>query len=239
MKLDRELQSVLLDLATAERVQIAGPVEQTTPEQKELEALEKKLQRTREAAGSAQMAVDDMETEILRIQEDERKLRRRERDDREQLKAATDPELRKDLEHDRYTAKSRINDLLYELKEAHDEIHALRNNRDVHGAQVDELTRQVEVARRAAEAANSAARDVDPAERIRDLRSQLPDDVLTAYEEQKDENDIGAAGFNGRSCGGCHIVLPPADRAKINKTAADELPQCTNCGTYLVRETVA
>lgn len=237
MNFDRALQDKLLHLATAERIADAGGADQTTPEQKELDDLEKKLRRAREAAGSAQMAVDDMENEILRIQEDERKLKRRERDDKEQLRAETDPERRKDLEHDRYAAKSRINDLLYELKEAHDEIHALRNNRDVHGAQVDELTRQVEAARRAAEAAHAAASDLTPAEQIAALRAELPDDLLALYDEQKEENDVGAASFNGRSCGGCHIVLPAADRSAINLAPDTELPQCPNCGSYLVRST--
>lgn len=235
MNFDRETQKTLLELATAERIYDAGAREQKTPEQRELEELEKKLQRAREAAGSAQLAVDDMENEILRIQEDERKLKRRERDDREQLKAETDPERRKDIEHDRYAAKSRINDLLYELKEAHDEIHALRNNRDVHGAQVDDLTRQVEVARRAAEAANDSSENVDPADQIAALRASLPADLIALYDDQRKENDLGAASFNGRSCGGCHVVLPVADRSAINLAPAGELPQCPNCGSYLVR----
>lgn len=236
MNFDRELQIKLLDLATAERIARVDGGVRVTPEQEELARLDKSLRRAREAAGSAQIAVDDMEHEILRIQEDERKLKRRERDDKEQLGAETDPERRKDLEHDRYAAKSRINDLLYELKEAHDEIHALRNNRDIHAAQVDELTRKVEAARRAAEAANAAAAGNDPAERISALRAELPGEMLTLYDEQKDENDVGAASFNGRACGGCHIVLPVADRSAINLAPENKLPQCPNCGSYLVRQ---
>ena len=111
----------------------------------------------RSAASSAQMAVDDMELDILRIQEDERKLRRREADNKQQLQSETDPEKRKDLDHDLYAAKSRIADLMSELKECHNEIAALRNNRDVHGARVDDIARQIELAERSAEAANAAA----------------------------------------------------------------------------------
>ena len=186
--------------------------------------LEAKRERLAAAANSAQLAVDDMELEILRIQEDERKLKRRELDDKRQLTAETDPERRKDLEHDRYAAKSRIADLLSELKEAHNEIAALRNNRDNHGARLDEVDRQLEAARRAVEAL-SPREEVD----IAPLRAQLPDEVLSLYD------DVSAAAFNGRTCKGCFIQLPPSERAEVLAADADELPTCPNCGTLLVR----
>lgn len=234
MQLDRTLQPVLLNLSLTERSLGAGG-DFTTPEQKEFEKLDAELTRMREAAGSAQMAVDDMELEILRIQEDERKLMRRERDDRDQLTAETDPERRKDLEHDRYAAKSRINDIHYELKEAHNEIHALRNNRDVHTQRVDDLSAKREAAKRAADAANEASAAQDPEEKVRELREQLPDEVVAAYEERRNVNDVGVASFNGRACGGCFIVLPPNDRSTINLAPENELPECPNCESYLVR----
>lgn len=234
MKLDRSLQHVLLELANTERVLNAG-ADSATLEQREYERLQQELSRMREAAGSAQMAVDDMELEILRIQEDERKLQRRERDDKAQLTAEIDPERRKDLEHDRYATKSRITDIHYELKEAHNEIHALRNNRDVHGAHVSDLERKVEVAQRAAEAANEAASNIDPREKANELRAQLPAEAIAAFEDRQDENDVGVAAFNGRVCGGCFIQLPAADRSRINLAPEDELPVCPNCESYLVR----
>ncbi|QYH19442.1 hypothetical protein JKI95_10180 [Corynebacterium aquatimens] len=222
MHLKKDLQPVLLELARAERA--AGQPTQTRPEEKELAKLLAERERLQSAASAAQMAVDDMELEILRIQEDERKLKRRELDDKRQLTAETDPERRKDLEHDRYAAKSRIADLLYELKEAHNEIAALRNNRDNHGARLDELNRKVEAAQRAVDALPTVEQ-ADPAA----LRSQLPAEVLSLYDE------IGAASFNTRTCGGCYIQLPPAERAEVLAVDEDELPTCPNCGTLLVR----
>lgn len=237
MKLDPTQQTTLLELASTERaIAAAGDRATETPEQQELDRLLTEQRRMRDAAASAQMAVDDMEAEILRIQEDERKLRRRERDNKAQLGAETDPDRRRDLEHDRYSAKSRIADLMAELQEAHNEIHALRNNRDVHGAKLDDLEVKIGAARRAADAANEAADAIqDPAEHIAHLRDQLPEDIVAEYERQKIENEVGVAAFNGRACGGCFIVLPPADRSAISGAAKDELPQCPNCGSYLVR----
>ena len=235
MKLPQDLQNILLELATLERSQAHGGTP-TIPEQEEYEKAQAAHARLVDASGSAQLAVDDMEMEILRIQADERKLRQRERDDKAQLGAATDPETRKDLEHDLYAAKSRIADLVSELQEAHNEIHALRANLDVHGAKVSDSERKLEVLKRAAEAAQEAAANrPDPQVRIGELREQLPADVLEEYETVREENGVGAAAFTGRACGGCFIVLPPAEQNAVRNAAADELPQCSDCGSYLVR----
>lgn len=221
MHLSKDLQPVLLQLAQADA---ASSQPRVRPEEQELQKLIDERKRLTDASAAAQLAVDDMELEILRIQEDERKLKKRELDDKRQLSAETDPERRKDLEHDRYAAKSRIADLLSELKEAHNEIAALRNNRDVHAARVDEANRKVEAAQRAVDALPEED-DVD----VDALRAKLPDDVLGGY------GDIGAAKFNGRACGGCFIQLPPAERAEVLGEPEDELPTCPNCGTLLVR----
>ena len=235
MKLSQELQPVLLELANLERSQGHG-AKKEIPEQAEYDKAKEEHKRLLDASGSAQMAVDDMETEILRIQADERKLRQRERDDKAQLGAATDPETRKDLEHDLYAAKSRIADLMSELQEAHNEVHALRSNLDVHGAKVSDSERKLEVLKRAAEAAQEAAANrPDPQVRIGELREQLPADVLEEYETVREENGVGAAAFTGRGCGGCFIILPPAEQNAVRNAAADELPQCSDCGSYLVR----
>ncbi|TRX60270.1 zinc ribbon domain-containing protein [Corynebacterium hiratae] len=235
MKLSQDLQSILLELATLERSQAHGGTP-TIPEQEEYEKAQAAHARLLDASGSAQLAVDDMEMEILRIQADERKLRQRERDDKAQLGAATDPETRKDLEHDLYAAKSRIADLMSELQEAHNEIHALRANLDVHGAKVSDSERKLEVLKRAAEAAQEAAANrPDPQVRIGELREQLPADIVAEYETVREENGVGAAAFTGRACGGCFIVLPPAEQNAVRNAAADELPQCSDCGSYLVR----
>ena len=223
MHLSKDLQPVLLQLAQADA---ASSQPRVRPEEQELQKLIDERKRLTDASAAAQLAVDDMELEILRIQEDERKLKKRELDDKRQLSAETDPERRKDLEHDRYAAKSRIADLLYELKEAHGEIKALRNNRDVHAAKVDEANRKVEAARRAVEALPEEE-TVDTAA----LREKLPAEVLALYD------DIGAARFNGRTCNGCFIQLPPAERAEVMSEPDNELPTCPNCGTLLVRVT--
>lgn len=239
MKLEPKKQQVLLELSRTMRLNAVGAQAPELAEKADLEKAETEHKRALDAAAAAQMAVDDVENDILRIQSDERKLRKRERDDKAQLSAATDPDVRRELEHDRYAAKSRIADLMSELQEAHNEIHALRNNRDVHGARVDEAARKVETARRALEAAQEGVpvepeRDTD--REIAELRAQLDDDVLAEFERQRMENGVGVEAFKAeKTCGSCSMVLPPAERAAILNAPKNEMPQCSDCGSYLVR----
>lgn len=239
MKLETKKQQTLLKLSRTLRLNAVGAQAPESEEKVALDAAQKEHKKALDAAAAAQMAVDDVENDIMRIQSDERKLRKRERDDKAQLSAATDPAVRKELEYDRYAAKSRIGDLMAELQEAHNEIHALRNNRDVHGARADEAARKVETARRAFDAAQAAApveveRDIDA--EIAELRGQLDADTLAQFEEQRAENGIGVEEFKAnKTCGGCSMVLPPAERAAILNAPANQLPQCSDCGSYLVR----
>lgn len=236
MKLDLQQQKALLELATTERALNAGAGTRATPEQEALDHAIAEQIRLRDAAAAAQMAVDDMDNEILRIQSDERKLRRRKKDSQDSLGAETDEERRRDLSHDLYTAKSRIADLMSELQEAHNEIHALRNNRDLSLSRVSDAERKVAEARAALEAANvTASAGESPREKVARLSEQLPAQAIAEYEAQRKENGVGAAQYNGRSCGGCAMVLPAGLLSEIRNAPANELPQCPECGSYLIR----
>lgn len=236
MKLDRTLQPLLLELSTITRAASTSVAPKVSEEQEELDRLMSEQSRNREAAAAAQMSVDDMELEIRRIQEDERKLRRREQDGKRQLTAETDIERRRDIKHDIYSAKSRIADLMSELQEAHNEIHALRNNLEVNQARVVDTDTKIEAARRALEALPVDTTAATQEERITQLRDLLPEDIIVEFDSQRDINDVGVAAFNGRSCGGCFIILPPADVSMIRNTPMNILPQCPDCGSYLVRQ---
>ncbi|MDO4631796.1 MAG: C4-type zinc ribbon domain-containing protein [Corynebacterium sp.] len=235
MKLDPEQQQLLLELATAQRIQATGTQPPEPEEKIALQTATAELEKYRAAAASAQLAVDDMELEILRIQADETKLRRRSADDKKQLTAATDPEKRKDLEKDLYTTKSRIGDLLSELAEAHNEIHALRNNADLNNQRVKEAEQKVAAAQAVLDANPPVDPVVEQQQRIAYLRETLPANIIAEYDAQRQENSVGVASFNGRSCGGCFMVLPPNDITAIRTAAPDEVPQCPDCGSYLVR----
>ncbi|MEJ5998521.1 zinc ribbon domain-containing protein [Corynebacterium sp. H130] len=234
MKITTAEQKLLLELADLERTLDLG-LAAGSAERTELAALEKERDRQREVTASAQLNVADVELEIRRIQDDMGKLTRRLNADREGLGAATDTEHRRDLEHDIAATSRRLSDLQQELKEAHDEIAAMRANVDRNGALLDELERKVAAAARAATAAEDAHSAEDATARVTELREQLSVQILSEYDDQRGIFGVGAAAFKGRSCGGCHIVLPPAALSEIRATPADEMPRCPDCGTFLVR----
>ena len=225
MKLDPQQQVLLLELAATQRLHESSGKAPESPEQAELTKATNALARQRSATHAAQRAVDDMEREILRIQADEARLRM----------AATDPSTRKDLNKDLYTTKSRLNDLLSELAEAHNEIHALRNNLDLANQRLADAEQAFDAAQAAKDAAPAVPTAADREHRMAEIRQSLPADIIAAYDAQRNENSVGVAAFNGRSCGGCFIILPAGDIAAIRGAAADELPQCPDCGSYLVR----
>ncbi|MBC3185155.1 hypothetical protein H7347_00955 [Corynebacterium sp. zg-331] len=235
MKLSNSDQRALLELSTLLRsAAVVGTRPRRSADDEELERLRAERQRLSMATASARMAVADMEAEILRIQEDERKLRKREREDKRELGATEDEERRRDLQHDLYSAKSRIADLMSELQEAHNEIHALRGNRDLHEQRLQDVDGRIEAAEQAASARRKP--EDDSRNRISDIEAALGVETVVEFERQREENGVGAAAFNGRSCGGCFIVLPAADRSEIVRAPADEVPQCPNCGSYLIRQ---
>lgn len=234
MKISRAQQQLLLELANLERTQDLG-IQPGREEQKEVDRLTAERDRQQEVAASAQRNVADVELDIRRIQDDMAKLQRRQAADREGLGAATDIDQRRDLKHDLATASRRMSDLQQELKEAHDEIAAMRANVDRHGALLDDINRKLEAAQRALEAAVSTTVGTDKKTRISELRSELSVSILEEYDEQRAIFGVGAAPFKGRACGGCYIVLPPAALSEIRNTPADEMPRCPDCGTFLVR----
>ena len=106
----------------------------------ELSGLVRRRARLAAAAEAASLAVEEMDEESLRIQSDERELRAAERAARRRLKEGIDDEKeRSGVEYERYLAKSRIADLMSELQEGHNEIHALRNNLDLRLQELAEL----------------------------------------------------------------------------------------------------
>lgn len=237
MKLSNSEQRALLELSTLLRSSaVVGTRPRRSPEEEEVERLHAERQRLSSAAASARMAVADMEVEILRIQEDERKLRKREREDKRELGATEDEERRRDLKHDLYSAKSRIADLMSELQEAHNEVHALRANRDVHEDRLKDLDGRITAAESAAAEREAREPKEESQSRIAELEALLGEEATAEFHRQREENGVGAAAFNGRSCGGCFIVLPAADRSGITRAPAAEVPQCPNCGSYLIRQ---
>ena len=214
MKLAFELQRSLLELATLER---AGDSPVVSEEQQKRDRLTKELADARSVLGTSQVNISDIEVDIRRIEAD-----------KAGLGAAVDVEQRRDLQHDLSTTYRRLDDLRGELKECHDELHALRATAERHKARVAELSDALD---------RITVPTDNRAERISELRALFDAATLADYDDQVDVYGVGAAAFNGRACGGCFIVLPPTSVSQIRNAPADDVPRCPDCGTYLVRTT--
>ena len=225
MKLASELQRSLLELAPLER---AGDSSVVSEEQQKRDRLTKELADARSVLGTSQVNISDIEVDIRRIEADMSKLRQREKANKAGLGAAVDVEQRRDLQHDLSTTYRRLDDLRGELKECHDELHALRATAERHKARVAELSDALD---------RITVPTDNRAERISEPRALFVAATLADYDDQVEVYGVGAAAFNGRTCGGCFIVLPPMSVSQIRNAPADDVPRCPDCGTYLVRTT--
>ncbi|MBV7281732.1 C4-type zinc ribbon domain-containing protein [Corynebacterium sp. TAE3-ERU30] len=236
MRLAAHLQPMLAELARRERVG-AGPLKKEEQAEREvLEALLAQRAEERNARAASQMSTEDQRWAVSRIEADIRKLRRREKANVQALGASTDTATRRDLEHDLRSTRQKLGEQQNLLQEAEQRVAAAEMNTMASGAESDELDRKIEAAERAVAAAQHAteAAEASNAERITEIRAELPEDALRLLAASA--SAFGAAFFNGRTCGGCSIILPVAQASAIMSAPSDSVPTCPECGTYLVRE---
>ncbi|MDO4928259.1 MAG: hypothetical protein Q3976_04270 [Corynebacterium sp.] len=235
MQIAPEDQRALLAIARILQNASVELPEISSEEEQQVEQAQRKLDSVRSGAAAARLAVDDMELEVLRIQKEEALLRRRLADDRKTLGATEDIELRRDAKHDIAATQARLRDLTSQIQEAHNELHALRQNVDHYGAKLDAAQAEVERAQRALDAAPEDTRVADEAAHLERLRQQVPAAALAIVEQRFAENGIGAARLRGKICEGCAIALPPATVSRLRSLPADTMPECPDCDSFLVR----
>lgn len=235
MKLAPELHPTLLKLAALDLALSANETE--LPEATTLNTLKETRAAQRNDAALSSMRNHDVVMQAKYIDADLAKLNRREKATKAALGAIADPGERKDLEKDLKTVERRRKELIAERESVERRIAATELNTQAAGEINDELEAQIAAATRALEAAEeslAAKRRADEAERAH-LASLLPAEVLAEYDAQRVENGVGAAKFAGRTCGGCFIRLAPMGVDLVQRAPQDVLPQCPECGTYLVR----
>jgi predicted nucleic acid-binding Zn-ribbon protein len=64
----------------------------------------------------------------------------------------------------------------------------------------------------------------------------LTEEELAAYERARKHFDgVAITHLEGTHCHGCHLDLSPAELDEVKATPAGQLPECPQCGRYLVR----
>lgn len=236
MKASKEQQDLLLRIAREDMHSHTAAAEPVA-EQAEVDRLRAERSAARDAAAASTMSEHDAVREVDRLRREKSRLQRREKADIQALSSLTDTESRRDAEHDLLSTQRRIESIERDLAEAERVLEARRLHNQSIGANTDALDQRIAAAERARDAAATASLNAAATKRehIDSLKAQLEPQLLAEYERQREDYGVGAALFAGRSCGGCHLILPPAEISAIRSTPADQIPTCPECGTFLIR----
>ncbi|PZG02144.1 zinc ribbon domain-containing protein [Micromonospora deserti] len=239
MKADPQVQRRLLDLQAIDTAlaQLAHR-RRALPERAELEALARELSALEDERVRAQVAVDDLDRDIARLEKDIDQVRARKSKDEARLAAGTGPARELEaLQHELVSLNRRQGDL-------EDAELELMEQRETAQAALDGVERRLAEAREK-RAATERRRDDALAEigkeeefkrsARRPLAADLPADLVSLYDRIREESGLGAALLTASRCGGCRLELSGADLARIRKAAPDEVVRCEECRRIMVR----
>lgn len=240
MKADPEAQRRLLDLQAIDTAlaQLAHK-RRTLPELAELETLARQLSALEDGRVRAQVAVDDLDRDIARIERDVEQVRARKDKDQSRLDTGRGPARELEaLQHELVSLSRRQSEL-------EDSELELMEQRETAQATLDDLLAQQENARETREAAE-ARRDQALAEIVKDeefrttarqpLVADLPTDLITLYDKIRESSGgLGAALLKGGRCGGCRLELSGSERSRIKASPPDEVVRCDDCRRIMVR----
>nr|MDT0658842.1 C4-type zinc ribbon domain-containing protein [Micromonospora sp. DSM 115978] len=240
MKADPRDQRRLLDLQAIDTAlaQLAHR-RRTLPEHAELEALARELSALEDERVRAQVAVDDLDRDIARLEKDVEQVRVRKDKDQARLTLGTGPARELEaLQHELVSLTRRQT----ELEDAELE---LMEQRETAQGTLDGIERRLTEARdKRAEAErrrDQSLADIAQDERFRaearqPLAADLPADLITLYDRVRETSGgLGAALLTGGRCGGCRLDLSGADRARIKAAPPDEVVRCEECRRIMVR----
>lgn len=240
MKADPDAQRRLLDLQAIDTA--LAQLEhrrRTLPEHSELDKLVRELSALDDERVRAQVAVDDIDRDIARLEKDIDQVRARKGKDQARLDTGRGPA--RELEALQHELVS-LNRRQTELEDAELE---LMEQREQAQAAVDEVLRRLgeagarrdEVQHRRTEVLDQIDRDAQFRRSGRSpLAADLPPDLVALYDRIRESSGgIGAALLRKGRCEGCRIELSGADRARVRAAAPDEVVRCEECRRILVR----
>jgi uncharacterized protein len=239
VKADPQAQLRLFDLQAIDTAlaQLAHR-RRTLPEHAELAALARELSGLDDERVRAEVAVDDLDRDIARIEKDVEQVRQRKDKDQVRLDAGTGPARELEaLQHEMVSLNRRQN----ELEDAELE---LMEQREQAQAVLDEVTARL-TATREKQAAAEARRDEALAEIAKDeqfrtaarqpLAADLPADLVALYDKIRESTGMGAAMIRGGRCGGCRLELSGSERVRVKSAPPDEVVRCDECRRIMVR----
>ncbi|MFG2059040.1 zinc ribbon domain-containing protein [Micromonospora sp. NPDC048930] len=239
MKADPKVQRRLLDLQAIDTAlaQLAHR-RRTLPELAELEALARELSALEDERVRAQVAVDDLDRDIARLEKDIDQVRARKSKDEARLASGSGPARELEaLQHELVSLNRRQGDL-------EDAELELMEQRETAQGVLDGVERRIAEARdrreaaeqRRAESLAEIAKEEEFKRSARQpLAGDLPADLVALYDRIREDTGLGAALLTGARCGGCRLELSGADLARIRKAAPDDVVRCEECRRIMVR----
>jgi predicted nucleic acid-binding Zn-ribbon protein len=240
MKADPDAQRRLLDLQAIDTT-LAQLAHRRThlPEHAEIDKLAREVSTLEDERVRAQVAVDDLDRDIARLERDIDQVRARKDKDQSRLDAGTGPARELEaLQHELGTLSRRQT----ELEDA--ELELMEQREQAVGV-LNEVEARLVAARRsrdeAEERRTTTLADITRDEEFRragraPLVADLPGDLVALYEKVRESGGgIGAALLRAGRCEGCRLELSGSERSRVRSTAPDEVVRCDECRRILVR----
>jgi uncharacterized protein len=239
VKADPESQRRLLDLQAIDTsmAQLAHR-RRNLPELPELDRLARELSGLEDERVRAQVAVDDLDRDIARMEKDVEQVRVRADRDRARLDAGTGPAKELEaLQHELGTLARRQS----ELEDAELELMEQREQSQATLDQIEERLRAARATRDETEQRRDATlADLDAEHEAKTaarapIVADLPADLADLYEKVRETTGIGAALLRAGRCEGCRLELSGSEKARVRSADPDEVIRCEECRRILVR----
>ncbi|WBB95232.1 MULTISPECIES: C4-type zinc ribbon domain-containing protein [unclassified Solwaraspora] len=240
MKADPQAQRRLLDLQAIDTAltQLAHR-RRTLPEHAELDALARELSALEDERVRAQVAVDDLDRDIARLERDVDQVRARKDKDQARLAAGSGPARELEaLQHELASLTRRQT----ELEDAELE---LMEQRETAQAALDQVTGRIDSTRqRRAEVEQTRERnlaEIASEEQFKTsarapLAGDLPADLVALYDKiRENSGGLAAALMRAGRCGGCRLELSATERGRIKAADPAEVVRCEDCRRIMVR----
>jgi predicted nucleic acid-binding Zn-ribbon protein len=239
VNVDAAQQVRLLELADAD-AEIARLAHRAAhlPEQQAHEQLAADRRSAADRVAVLDLALEGVEAEVSRLEDEVDSVRRREDRDRALLDSGSVPaKQQSELQHELETLQRRqtsLEDTLLEVMERREQLVA------------DRAAEQTAAEALGAElAAAAAARDGALAEieqaragalaRREALAGELDSELMELYERQRAATGVGAGRLQAGRCGACRLELDRGELSRISAAPAEELLRCPECRAILVR----
>ncbi|MEV2241917.1 C4-type zinc ribbon domain-containing protein [Micromonospora sp. NPDC049891] len=239
MKADPKVQRRLLDLQAIDTAlaQLAHR-RRSLPERAELEALARELSALEDERVRAQVAVDDLDRDIARLERDVDQVRARKSKDEDRLAAGTGPARELEaLQHELASLNRRQSDLEdaeLELMEQRETAQSVLDGVEQRLTEVRE--RRAVTEQRRDDSLTEIGREEEFKRSARQpLANDLPADLVQLYERIRTDTGLGAALLTAGRCGGCRLELSGADLARIRKADPNDVVRCEECRRIMVR----